>query len=70
MIRVLPLALGAALLCGLARAESVNLEQAVDRALNHDPRIEEVNHLVDSARALVNEPEICLTIRSASSWMA
>lgn len=57
MIRVLPLTLCAALFCTGARGEAVNLDEAVTRALNHDPRIEEVNHLVDSARALVDEAQ-------------
>lgn len=57
MIRFLPLVLGAAFFCGVVRAEPVTLEQAIDRALNHDPRIEEINRLVDSARALVDEAE-------------
>lgn len=57
MIRLRPLALCAVLFCGGARAEAVNLDQAVTRALSHDPRIEEVNHLVDAARALVNEAQ-------------
>jgi outer membrane protein len=46
-----------ALWCGAPRAETVNLDQAVARALNHDPRIEEVDHLVDAARALVDEAQ-------------
>jgi len=49
----------AALLCvawfSSPRADTVTLDQAVDRALAHDPRIEEVTHLVDAARALVDE---------------
>jgi len=57
VIRVLPLSLCAALLCSGVRAEPVTLDQAMARALAHDPRIEEVNHLVDSARGLVHEAE-------------
>lgn len=45
------------LCCGVVRAETIDLDQAVARALNHDPRIEEVNHLVDAARALVDEAQ-------------
>lgn len=40
-----------------AQAETLNLEQAVERALEHDPRIEEMKQLVNSARTLVNEAE-------------
>ncbi|MEJ2553272.1 MAG: TolC family protein [Gammaproteobacteria bacterium] len=47
----------AMLCCGVVRAETIDLDQAVARALNHDPRIEEVNHLVDAARALVDEAQ-------------
>ena len=49
----------AAVWCGAPRAETVtlDLDQAVNRALNHDPRIEEVNHLVDAARAMVDEAQ-------------
>jgi outer membrane protein len=57
VIRLWPLALCAVLFYVSARAETVNLDQAVSRALNHDPRIEEVNHLVESARALVDEAQ-------------
>ena len=49
--------LGAALWCAASRADTVNLNQAVDLALQHDPRIEEVNHLVESARALVDQAQ-------------
>ena len=35
----------------------MDLDQAVARALDHDPRIEEVDHLVDAARALVDEAQ-------------
>jgi len=55
VIRFLPLALGAAVFCSGLHAEQVNLDEAMARALNHDPRIEEVDHLVDAARALVDE---------------
>lgn len=47
----------AALWCGASGAETLDLNQAVSRALNHDPRIEEVDRLVDSARALVDEAQ-------------
>lgn len=57
MIRFLPWALCAAFFCGGVRAEPVNLQQAVDRALHHDPRVEEVDRLVDAARALVDEAQ-------------
>ncbi|MEK7321594.1 MAG: TolC family protein [Pseudomonadota bacterium] len=40
-----------------AGAETVNLEQAVEQALNHDPRIEEMRQLVEVARTLVGEAE-------------
>lgn len=40
-----------------AQAETLNLEQAVERALSHDPRIEEMKQLVNSARTLVDEAE-------------
>ena len=40
-----------------AQAETLNLEQAVERALEHDPRIEEMKQLVNSARTLVHEAE-------------
>lgn len=55
MIRLLPLVLCAALVWSGVRADEVNLQQAITRALDHDPRIEEVNHLVDVARAVVDE---------------
>ena len=57
MIRFRALASCALLLCGGVRAETVNLDQAVSSALNHDPRIEEVKHLVDAARAVVDEAQ-------------
>ena len=57
MIRIWAFSLCALLLCGGACAETVDLDQAVSRALNHDPRIEEVNHLVDVARAMVDEAQ-------------
>lgn len=49
--------MGAALWCAAPYAETVTLDQAVDRALQHDPRIEEVNRLVDSARTLVDQAQ-------------
>jgi len=57
VIRVWPLALCAVFLYSGARAETVNLDQAVDQALNHDPRIEEVQHLVNAARAQIDEAQ-------------
>jgi len=36
-------------------AEVITLEQAVERALQADPRVEERQHLVDAARALLQE---------------
>lgn len=58
---VLPL-LATAVLCVQtllppARAETVDLEQAVERALHHDPRIEEMRQLVEVARSMVSEAE-------------
>jgi outer membrane protein TolC len=47
----------AALWCAAPRADTVTLDQAVDRALQHDPRIDEVNHLVDAARTLVDQAQ-------------
>ena len=47
----------AAVWCGALHAETVTLDQAVNQALNHDPRIEEVNHLVNAARAMVDEAQ-------------
>lgn len=38
-----------------AAAESLNLEQAIERALSADPRIEEREHLVAAARGLLQE---------------
>lgn len=38
-----------------AVAESINLEQAIERALSADPRIEEREHLVAAARGLLQE---------------
>ena len=43
--------------CVAAQAETLDLGQAMDRALNHDPRIEELNHLVDASRTLIDEAE-------------
>lgn len=43
------------MLCSMSAvvaAEVLTLEQAIERALNSDPRIEEREHLVDAARAL------------------
>ena len=57
MTRLWPLVLCGVLVCVGAQAETINLDQAMKRALNHDPRIEEVNHLVDAARALVDEAQ-------------
>lgn len=37
------------------QAETLNLEQAIDRALHSDPRIEEQRHYVDVARATLAE---------------
>ncbi|MEJ2345113.1 MAG: TolC family protein [Gammaproteobacteria bacterium] len=37
------------------RAETLNLDQAIDRALHADPRIGERKHLVDAARALLQQ---------------
>ncbi len=49
------------LLCLVAapgvRAETLNLQQAVDRALHADPRIAERQHLVDAARAMLQEAQ-------------
>jgi len=47
----------AAVWSGAPHAETVTLDQAVNQALNHDPRIEEVNHLVNAARAMVDEAQ-------------
>ncbi len=38
-------------------AESLTLDQAIERALNADPRIEEREHLVEAARGLLQEVE-------------
>jgi outer membrane protein TolC len=46
-----------ALWCAAPRADTVNLDQAVQRALQHDPRIEEVNRLVDAAHTLVDQAQ-------------
>lgn len=43
--------------CVAAQAETVDLDQAMERALKHDPRIEELSYLVDSARSLIGEAE-------------
>jgi outer membrane protein TolC len=40
-----------------AAAETMNLEQAIERALTADPRIEEREHLVAAARGLLQEVE-------------
>lgn len=59
--RVLPRLLTAVLCVATvlpgAWAETLNLEQAVERAVNHDPRIEEMRQLVEAARTLVDEAE-------------
>lgn len=49
--------LAAALWSAAAQAETLNLDQALERALAHDPRIEEMRQLVESARTLVDEAE-------------
>lgn len=36
-------------------AEPLTLQQAIERALNRDPRVEESRHLVDAARAMLQE---------------
>ncbi len=50
-------ALGLTLVASVATAETLDLEQAIDRALVHDPRIEEVEHLVGVARTWVDEAQ-------------
>lgn len=49
--------LSLAALLGAARADTVDLDQAVARALDHDPRIEEMEHLVEAARAMIDEAQ-------------
>ncbi len=51
------LALGTALSTPVVSAEALDLQQAVERALNHDPRIEERHHLATAAEALLQEAE-------------
>ena len=43
------------LISPLLRAETLNLEQAIERALKNDARIDEKRYLVDAARALLQE---------------
>jgi outer membrane protein TolC len=43
------------LLSGLAGAQTINLQQAVDMSLSADPRIKEREHLVEAARGLLAE---------------
>ncbi|NIP71543.1 MAG: TolC family protein [Gammaproteobacteria bacterium] len=49
--------IGLALACAVspATAQTMNMEQAVESALQADPRISERRHLVDAARALLQE---------------
>ncbi len=51
---VLPLAFFL-LMIPAARAETLTRQQAIDLALKHDPRIRERRHLVDAARALLQQ---------------
>lgn len=52
-----------ALAAANAAAETLTLEQAVTRALDHDARIEERQHLVDAARALITQ------VDARGDWM-
>ncbi len=40
---------------GAAAAQTMTLDQAVERALERDPRVAETRHLVDAARAMLQE---------------
>lgn len=40
-----------------ASAETLDLQQAIERALNHDPRIEERHYLAEAAEALLQEAQ-------------
>lgn len=51
----LTLLVTAALFASVASAETLTLEQAVERALKHDSRIQEKQHMVDHARGLHQE---------------
>ncbi|RLA29984.1 MAG: TolC family protein [Gammaproteobacteria bacterium] len=55
MFRRFTAALALAALTGPAAAVTLDLEDAVELAMNHDPRISETEHLVDVARALLQE---------------
>lgn len=60
MKRIIALVLlgGAALgLSGAAGAEALSLDQAIERALHADPRVKEREHLVEAARALLQEAQ-------------
>jgi outer membrane protein len=56
-MRRIVLILGLILFAPKLLAETLTLEQAVDRALQHDPRIREQEKLVDVARGLLKEAE-------------
>lgn len=55
--------LGILVACPLAQAETLNLDQAVELALNADPRIKEREAFVRKARGLLEEAEGNLGIR-------
>jgi outer membrane protein TolC len=55
MFRKLTAAMALAVLTGPVAAVTVDLDDAVELAMNHDPRISETEHLVDVARALLQE---------------
>lgn len=55
MKKILTACLLGVLIAPGVRAETLTLEQAMDRALHADPRISERRHLVDAARALLEE---------------
>ena len=65
MIRGFTLLVTVALLAPFGvNAEVITLEQAIERALQTDPRIEERQHLVAAAHALLQEA-LSLLIRTA-----
>ncbi len=54
-MRKLTAALALVVATGPVAAVTLDLEEAVELAMNHDPRISETEHLVDVARALLQE---------------
>ncbi len=55
--RLTAVVLSPLLVMATANAETLNLEQVIERSLNHDPRITEKEFLVEKARGLLQEAQ-------------